>query len=90
MIKCVVAWQASWWYIVQADAVELVRISALKTFKALQTFVRFFTQIGTDIARHRCLPSDSALKSFKCLYRGGVEDLQFVDLKPKYTRLVVS
>ena len=39
----------------QADAVEVVRISSLKTFRALQTFVRFFTQICTDIARHRCL-----------------------------------
>ncbi|CAL8460798.1 g329 [Coccomyxa elongata] len=45
--------QASWWYLVQADAVELVRVSSLKTFRALQTFIRFFTQVCADIARHR-------------------------------------
>ena len=38
---------------VPADAVEVVRVSALKTFRALQTFVRFGAQIGTDLARHR-------------------------------------
>ncbi|CAL5219001.1 g756 [Coccomyxa viridis] len=45
--------QASWWYLVPADAVELVRVSSLKTVKALQTVARFFAQVCTDIARHR-------------------------------------
>lgn len=36
-----------------ADAVELVRVSSLKTVKALQTVARFFAQVCTDIARHR-------------------------------------
>lgn len=59
-IQCISAsalLQASWWYLVPADAVELVRVSSLKTVKALQTVARFFTQVCTDIARHRSGPS---------------------------------
>ena len=49
-----ISWlQASWWYLVPADAVELVHVSSVKTVKALQTVARFFTQVCTDIARHR-------------------------------------
>lgn len=48
--------QASWWYVMPADAVELVRVSSLKTVKALQTVAKFFAQVCTDIARHRCEP----------------------------------
>ena len=40
-----------------ADAVELVHVSSVKTVKALQTVARFFTQVCTDIARHRYLPA---------------------------------
>ena len=49
--KCVL--QASWWYVVPADALELVRVSSLKTAKALQTVAKFCAQVCTDIARHR-------------------------------------
>ena len=52
-IPAVALLQVSWWYLVPADAVELVRVSAVKTVKALQTVARFFTQVCTDIARHR-------------------------------------
>ena len=45
--------QASWWYVMPADALELVRVSLLKTVKALQTVAKFFAQVCTDIARHR-------------------------------------
>lgn len=47
------AMQASWWYVMPADALELVRVSSLKTVKALQTVAKFFAQVCTDIARHR-------------------------------------
>ncbi len=42
---------------VPADALEALRVSALKSFRALQTFARFFAQICADVARHRCRSS---------------------------------
>ena len=51
--QSLIAMQASWWYVMPADALELVRVSSLKTVKALQTVAKFFAQVCTDIARHR-------------------------------------
>lgn len=64
--------QASWWYVMPADAVELVRVSSLKTVKALQTVAKFFAQVCTDIARHRCELSASTILQEKHAERPGI------------------
>ncbi|KAK9820431.1 hypothetical protein WJX72_010299 [[Myrmecia] bisecta] len=45
--------EVSWWYVVPADALELVRVSAMKSFRAVQAVTRFLIQICCDTYKHR-------------------------------------
>ena len=36
------------------DAWDLLRISSMKTFRALQTLAKLVTQLASDISKHRC------------------------------------
>ena len=52
--------QGLWWYaVLPSDALEVVRVSALKSLRALQTLARLAVQAGSAVARHRCANSRS-------------------------------
>ena len=42
-----------WWYFMPVEALEVVRSSAVKVIRALQTLSRLCSQVASDIARHR-------------------------------------
>ncbi|KAK9825452.1 hypothetical protein WJX81_002181 [Elliptochloris bilobata] len=45
--------QAAWLAVVPTDMLELLRISALKSFRGCQALVRLFVEVCCSIARHR-------------------------------------
>jgi ribosome-binding factor A len=45
------------YFLVRLEALEVVKNSAVKTIKALQTLARLINQVVSDIARHRSTPS---------------------------------
>ena len=47
--------QAAWLAVVPADMAELLRVSALKSFRGCQALVRLFIEVCCSIARHRCV-----------------------------------
>ena len=42
-----------WWRWMPGEAWELLRISSLKTLRALQTLGKLATQLASDISKHR-------------------------------------
>lgn len=46
--------QAAWLAVVPADMAELLRVSALKSFRGCQALLRLFIEVCCSIARHRC------------------------------------
>lgn len=45
------------------EAWELMRISSLKTLRALQTLAKLASQLCSDISKHRYMPVQSLLPS---------------------------
>lgn len=45
--------QALWLYIIPADALEVLRTSAVKAAKAAQAVAKFFLQMCDSVVRHR-------------------------------------
>jgi len=42
-----------WWRWMPGEAWELLRISSLKTLRALQTLGKLATQLASDVSKHR-------------------------------------